>query len=99
MFTEDTRIIDLTVGQLIELMTNIKKQEEIKNPVKSSTFCGNDYFFGYSELAKELGCSTVTIYDRLKSGVYDSAIIRNGRKILFKKDKIKEILESKTQLN
>jgi len=91
-FTEQTRLTDLNVGQLIDIIINLKKEEE---PVKSANFLGDDYIYGYSGLAKILGCSKVTVYDRLKKGIYDNAIIRNGRKIIFKKSEIEKILENK----
>jgi hypothetical protein len=88
--TESTRVVDLNVGQLIDIMTNLKKQEA---PVKVSNFCNDDFIFGDKGLSEFLKCSIVTIYNRKKAGIYDSAIIRNGRKIIYKKSEIEKILE------
>ena len=61
--TEQTRLTDLTVGQLIDVIIHLKKVEE---PVKSSNFCNDDFIYGDKGLSEFLKCSTVTIYNRKK---------------------------------
>jgi len=93
VITEQTRVIDLTVGDLISLMNNMmpKKQEPIVN-----NYCDDEFIHGYAGLARFLKCSQKTIWEHKKDGKYDNAIIRNGKKIIFKRSEVVKVLESKS---
>ena len=91
--TEQTRVIDLTVGELIDLFNNMNKLKQ--EPTKVSNYCDDEFIHGYAGLANYLKCSQFCIYQRIKSGKYDNAIIRNGKKIIFKRSEIVKVLESK----
>lgn len=92
MITETTRLIDITVGELISIITNAQKIAE--HPVIKTEYSEMDYIHGYKGLADILGCSTTTIYHNMDK--YRPAIVKNvGRKILFKRSEIKRILECK----
>ena len=87
--TENTRIIDLTVGQLIDLFANMQKK--VEKPVQSD-YSGDNFLYGYKGLAAFLGCSETTVYNQKEKGAYNGSIVRNGRKILFDKQKLMQIL-------
>lgn len=75
--TDETRIIDLTVGQLKSLL-NIKDKDE--------------YVYGLDGVCETLKvCKTKACYLN-KSGLLDEAKIRGGRKPVFDKNKLKNII-------
>ena len=89
--TEQTRIIELTVGQLIDLLNNVVKP--IKPEPIIANYCDDEFIHGYAGLARFLKCNPKTIWEHKKTGKYDKAIIRNGKKLIFKKSEIIKALE------
>ena len=85
----NTPIWQLTVGELKELLNSTTKQ-----PVPEKIIDTKEYVYGLNGLAKILGCSK-THASRLKStGLFDSAIIQNGRKIIIDKKKALELFNN-----
>ena len=84
-FSDDTRLIDLTVGDLKELITNlvskIKQREEKR------------FVYGYKGLATLLNCSICAAKNLKLSGKIDEAIIQDGRKIIVDAQLVFELLQ------
>lgn len=79
--SDDTRLIDLTVGELKELMgALIVKQED--NEVKSSS---NNLVYGIKGISELFKCSANTAM-RLKNDVISKAVSQVGRKIVVDAD-------------
>ncbi|WP_312356625.1 DUF3853 family protein [Empedobacter sp.] len=87
----NTPIWQLTVGELKELLSSISKPIITEENISDETI---EYVYGLNGLAKILGCSK-THASRLKStGLFDSAIIQNGRKIIIDKKKALELFNN-----
>lgn len=76
----NTRIIDLTVGELMELLETIKTpQEAPKAPEKR-------FVYGIAGIAQIFNCSMTTANRIKASGRIDRAIKQNGRIIVVDAD-------------
>lgn len=74
---DNTRIIDLTVGQLMDLLSTVKK-EQPKTEKR--------YVYGIAGIARLFNCSMATA-NRIKgSGKIDKAISQSGRMIAVDAD-------------
>lgn len=82
MITNDLRIIDLTVGQLREL---------IASEVKKNAQEPEEYLYGMQGIATIFRCSLVTANKIKKSGMLDDALVQVGRKIIINKRKAIEV--------
>ena len=72
--SNDTRIIDLTVGELKDLIASVIPVLETKKEKK--------LVYGLDGLAKLFGCSKSAAYELKRSGKIDKAITQLGRKIV-----------------
>lgn len=72
--SNDTRIIDLTVGELKGLIASVIPVPETKKEKK--------LVYGLDGLAKLFGCSKSAAYELKRSGKIDKAITQQGRKIV-----------------
>lgn len=82
----NTRIIDLTVGELLEL---IKREDQ---PSVTKDYSAKEkYVYGLNGLAKLLGCSKVHAGRIKRSGKLDEAIRQDGRLIVIEADKAIEL--------
>ncbi|MGQ1929028.1 DUF3853 family protein [Ornithobacterium rhinotracheale] len=73
-----TPITDLSVGELIDII-NQKK-------VPQSPEIEKNYVYGLKGLADLLGCSKTHAFKLKQSGIFDKAIIQNGKKIIVDAD-------------
>lgn len=82
MFSLDTKISEMTLGELLSAI----KQElgETDSPRK---------IYGIINLAKYLGCSVRTAQRLKSSGRIDKAMIQSGRIIVIDADKLSRILK------
>lgn len=78
--TPQTRIIDLTVSQLVELIENTMKAT-MTEPEKEKRLV-----YGIAGIASVFGCSIATANRIKKSGVIDAAIIQDGHLIVTDAD-------------
>lgn len=84
-FSDDTRLIDLTVGDLKELITNlVSKIKQIEE---------KRFVYGYKGLATLLNCSICAAKNLKLSGKIDKAIIQEGRKIIVDTQLVFELLQ------
>lgn len=75
--TEDTRLIDLTVGELKALLGNVLGGVVSDGlPPKEE-----EYVYGLDGICKLFGCSK-TVAMRLKNGVIKKAVYQDGRRIM-----------------
>lgn len=79
--SDDTRLIDLTVGELKELFGSLIPKNEIVAPAKT----GQNLVYGIRGIMDLFHCSETTAY-RLKSGVIKKAVRQVGRMIVVDAD-------------
>lgn len=72
--SNETRLIDLTVGELRALLQNAIP---VNNPPESK-----EYVYGLKGIAELFHCSYTEAYRIKRSGKIDKAIKQNGRKII-----------------
>ena len=91
LITSDTRIIDLTVGQLMELLEQKQAPAEIKEePEKAKRLV-----YGISGIAQLFNCSMTTANRIKASGRIDEAITQHGRIIVVDADKALVLFNNK----
>ena len=85
----NTRIIDLTLGELLEAVEHRVKlaTNASKEPAKSD----KNFVYGLKGLAKLLGCSKTTAARVKATGDYDEAITQIGALLIIDADKVLEI--------
>lgn len=86
----NTRIIDLTVGQLVVLIQDTIRKEAVKHNEQ------DEFVEGLSGLAQVLGVSITTAQKIKNSGLLNDAIGQVGRKIIVNATKAKNIYISQT---
>jgi hypothetical protein len=75
----NTMIVQLTVGELIDILSNYMKPEQPKKP--DLEHC-NQYVYGIPGIAKLLCCSKTMVHEYRKQGWIEPAIRQIGRKIV-----------------
>ena len=91
LITSDTRIIDLTVGQLLELLEQKQAPAEIKEePEKAKRLV-----YGIAGIAQLFNCSMTTANRIKSSGRIDAAITQYGRIIVVDADKALVLFNNK----
>lgn len=95
MITERTRLIDVTVGDLVDyfrqngLLARQEPRIEYKGP---------ETVKGIEGLAGLLGCSVSTAQRRKNSGEFNGAIRQSGRKITVDVRKVLAIMEKEARI-
>jgi hypothetical protein len=85
---KNTRIIDLTAEQFIELLKEAglggksTPQEIPSEPIERYSYMDKKYVFGYRGIADFFNCSKACIYNYIKDGWIKPAISQMGRKII-----------------
>lgn len=89
----NTRIIDLTLGELLEAVEHRVRmaQGEEAEPVRSE----GKYVYGLSGLAGLLGCSKTTAARLRAKGDYDEAITKVGALLIIDADRVLQIAKTK----
>lgn len=84
----NTRIIDLTLGELLDAIEErVKAIQTSDQPATSE----KRFVYGLKGLARLLGCSKTTAARLKASGDYDEAITQIGALLLIDADKVLEI--------
>ena len=87
----NTRIIDLTLGELLEAI-----EERVKDSQqKAEETTNKNFVYGLKGLAKLLGCSKTTAARVKATGDYDEAITQIGALLIIDADKVLEIAKAK----
>lgn len=84
--TADTRIIDLTVGELVEIIRNATPQ-----PVAQPVDRARSYDYGIAGIARTFNCSESTAKRIKASGKYSEAIRQTGRVIIIDVEKARSM--------
>ena len=87
MKTLNTRVIDITVGELLEFLQASLQKTEPEVPENKN------YVYGIDGLADLLHCSRKTACNVKSSGKIDAAITQVGRKIVIDADKALRLLQ------
>ena len=91
LITSNTRIIDLTVGQLMQLLDKKQATAEIKEePEKAKRLV-----YGIAGIAQLFNCSMTTANRIKASGRIDDAITQHGRIIVVDADKALVLFNNK----
>lgn len=89
-YSLNTRIIDLTLGELLEAVENRVKQLQADTSTEP-TKGDKNFVYGLKGLAKLLGCSKTTAARLKATGNYDEAITQIGALLIIDADKVLEI--------
>ena len=84
-FSDDTRLIDLTVGDLKDLIASLMPHPE---PIKEKR-----YVYGYKGIAALFNCSLRAAQSLKQGGKIDKAITQDGRKIIVDANLALELLK------
>ena len=87
----DTPISQLSVRELIEIIDN--NSTLMKKPKEEDRKDAPNYVYGMSGLAKLLGCSIGHASKLKAEGLFEEAIIQNGRKIIIDSEKAIELFK------
>lgn len=85
---EDLRkpLWQLTIGEFVELLDS--KIPSTRTEEADSETLNKNYVYGLAGLAKILGCSKNHASKLKSTGMFDEAIIQNGRKIIIDSEKV-----------
>lgn len=83
-YNENTRLIDLTVGELRDIFSQLIPTPPKKEPV--------EVVYGHKGLCDLLGVSTSTAQRLVSSGKLKKATYKTGRKVCFNKSQVLDIL-------
>ncbi len=92
----NTRIIDLTLGELLEAVENRVKDVIAGKPDKEAT-AEKHYVYGLKGLARLLGCSKTTASRIKTSGKIDKAITQIGALLIIDADLALKLAGDKQQ--
>ena len=92
--SEDTRIIDLKVGELQRIIADEVAKFQIQGNHSSD---GDGWCRGLQEFADFIGCSLCTANHIKSSGVIDEAVVQFGRIVLINKSKALELINNRNQ--
>jgi hypothetical protein len=88
MIDQSTRIIDLTVGDLLEIIGKTPTVETSHMPTPEKRFV-----YGINGIAKLFDCSKTTASRIKASGKIDGAVLQLGRKIIVDADLALELIK------
>lgn len=80
-------LFQLTVHEFLELLSSLKEEQESNLSLDAASGT-TEYVYGISGLARVLGCSKSHAGKLKNSGIFNDAIIQNGRKIIIDKEKV-----------
>ena len=93
MIDPNTRLIDMTVGDLMDLFKSMKGAEEAPTPQRP-TLSNKRLVYGIAGIAQLFNCSMSTANRIKASGIIDKAISQHGRIITIDADLALELLKS-----
>lgn len=89
----NTRLIDLTAGELLELLQQGYKPQVIVDTTKDN----RRFVYGLAGIADLFGCSKTTANRIKQSGKIDGAITQVGNLIIVDAEKALELIDKKVQ--
>ncbi len=87
-----TRIIDLTVGQLEDLIRSWIRSEEASAKADDDRQ-DERHVYGLKGLAKLLGCSTTSACKINTSGIIEPALTRLGNLLIYDSDMVLDLIK------
>ena len=87
-FSANTRIIDLTVGELVDII-----RDSIPQPVVAPVEANRMYDYGIAGIARTFGCSLSTAKRIKASGKFKDAIRQTGRTIIIDVEKARAMAD------
>lgn len=88
-YSMNTRIIDLTLGELLDAME--ERMKAVWGNAAEPEESGKQYVYGLKGLARVLGCSKTTAARLKASGDYDDAITQIGALLIIDADEVLRI--------
>lgn len=91
---KDEKLVwQLTVNELVSILDKkIRCKTDTTTNVDATK---KEYVYGIRGLADLLGCSKAHAQNLKSSGLFDDAIIQNGRKIIIDKEKALELFKNR----
>ena len=86
----NTPLWQLTVGQFLDLCQQANQVPEEKEE-------SGELVYGLDGLARLLGCSKTTAQARKSAGEFDEALYQTGRKVVFDKAKVLDIIKKQNK--
>ena len=83
------RVIDTTAREFIEAFIYVYNSSSSESDAKQKE---PKFVYGVAGFAKLLNCSIATANRKIKSGRFDKAMHRDGRKLVFDISKVLEIM-------
>lgn len=83
MASANTRIIDITVGELLEMLNKHQEQNKPSAETPNQPTGERKYVYGIAGMAELFNCSKTTANTIKQSGKIDKAIRQVGRKIII----------------
>ncbi|WP_417430096.1 DUF3853 family protein [Halpernia sp.] len=87
-------IWQLTIGELVDILDS--RAPKVERETIELTDNKAKYVYGLSGLATILGCSKNHAGKLKSTGMFDEAIIQNGRKIIIDSEKALELFKNRT---
>ena len=83
----------LTIGELVKILDS--RQPKVEGEIVQHKINETKYVYGIVGLAKLLGCSKNHAGKLKSTGMFDEAIIQNGRKIIIDSEKALELFKNR----
>ncbi len=90
---DEKLVWQLTVNELVSILDE-KIGNKTDTTIKIDT-SKREYVYGIKGLADLLGCSKAHAQNLKSAGLFDDAIIQNGRKIIIDKEKALELFKNR----
>ena len=87
-------IWQLTIRELVDILDS--RSTKVEHAASELTDNRTKYVYGLSGLADLLGCSKNHAGKLKGTGIFDEAIIQNGRKIIIDSEKALELFKNRT---
>lgn len=91
----DKPFFSMTGSEIVELFSTVFPQQQV---TVTSDLTTKKYVYGISGLAKLLNCGRTKAGEIKNSGVINTAIVQDGKKLIIDADKALELLKEKTAL-
>lgn len=91
---EDWPLWQLTVGEFFNMIEKKLTRHTEEDKIDVKDYQGKEYVYGLAGLADVLGCSKNHASKLKNKGIFEEAIIQNGRIIIVDKRKVLEILKN-----
>ena len=95
MIQDNTPIWQMTKGEFVQIFRELLCQNPNSSSQEVSIEQKKEYAYGLDGLARIIGCSKSHASKLKGKGLFDDAIVQNGRKIIIDKEKALELFNKK----